>query len=109
MRVVPDPPAVVDIGTKVPAAPKPAAPKAEKTPVQEFLITAMKGLREARGITPAQNNKLFNEQWKALIERKLAPDKALEEYTMEEAESLIDAMWTYFSPDGNKFIEGAAK
>lgn len=107
VRVVPDPPAVVEIGTKVPAAPKKETPKAEKTPVQQFLITAMKGLREARRITPAQNNKLFNEQWKALIERKLAPDKALEEYTMEEAESLIDAMWKCFSPEGTKFIEGA--
>ena len=109
VRVVPDPPAVVDIGTKVPAAPKKETAKVEKTPVQEFLITAMKGLREARGITPAQNNKLFKEQFGILIERKLAPDKALEEYTMEEAESLIDAMWKCFSPDGNKFIEGAAK
>ena len=109
VRVVPDPPAVVDIGTKVPAAPKKETVKVEKTPVQEFLITAMKGLREARGITPAQNNKLFKEQFGILIERKLAPDKALEEYTMEEAESLIDAMWKCFSPDGNKFIEGAAK
>jgi hypothetical protein len=107
VRVVPDPPAVVDIGTKVPAAEKPAAPKAEKTPVQQFLISAMKGLREARDITPAQNNKLFNDQWKILIERGLAPDKALEEYTMPEAESLIDAMWKCFSPEGTKFIEGA--
>ena len=107
VRVVPNPPAVVDITGKVPPAPKKQAAKAEKTPVQEFLITAMKGLREARGITPAQNNKLFNEQWKALIDRKLAPDKALEEYTMEEAESLIDAMWKCFSPEGTKFIERA--
>ena len=107
VRVVPDPPAVVEIGTKVPDVPKKETPKAEKTPVQQFLITAMKGLREARGITPAQNNKLFNDQWKALIERKLAPDKALEEYTMEEAEHLIDGMWKCFSPEGTKFIEGA--
>jgi len=98
---------IVDISSKVPEIPKEKAPKAEKTPVQQFLITAMKGLREARGITPAQNNRLFNEQWKFLIEKELAPDKALEEYTMQEAESLIDAMWKCFSPEGNKFIEGA--
>lgn len=103
---VPAPQAVVSVAEKVPAIPKQKI-KAEKTPVQQFLISAMKGLREAREITPAQNNKLFNEQWKALIERKLAPDKALEEYTMEEAESLIDAMWKCFSPEGTKFIEGA--
>ena len=107
VRVVPDPPAVVDIGTKVPAAPKKESLKVEKTPVQEFLITAMKGLREARGISPKKNNELFKEQWSILVERKLAPDKALEEYTMEEAESLIDAMWKCFSPEGTKFIEGS--
>lgn len=98
---------IVSIGSKLPPVEKKPAPKAEKSPVQQFLITAMKGLREARGITPAQNNKLFNEQWKVLIERKLAPDKALEEYTMEEAEHLIDGMWKCFSPEGTKFIEGA--
>jgi hypothetical protein len=103
---VPAPQAVVSVAEKVPAIPKEKI-KAEKTPVQQFLITAMKGLREARGITPAQNNKLFNEQWKVLIERGLAPDKSLEEYTMDEAEHLIDGMWKCFSPEGTKFIEGA--
>ena len=103
---IPAPQAVVSVAEKVPAIPKEKI-KAEKTPVQQFLITAMKGLREAREITPAQNNKLFNDQWKALIERKLVPDKSLEEYTMDEAEFLIDAMWKNFTPNGTKFIEGA--
>lgn len=107
VRVVPDPPAVVEIGNTVPSIPKKETPKAEKTPVQEFLISAMKGLREARGISPAQNNKLFKSQLNVLIERKFVPDKPLEEYTMEEAENLIDAMWKCFSPEGTKFIEGA--
>ena len=98
---------IVDISSKVPEIPKEKAQKAEKTPVQQFLITAMKGLREARGITPSKNNQIFNEQWHFLIGKGLAPDKALEEYTMPEAESLIDAMWKCFSPEGNKFIEGA--
>ena len=67
-----------------------------------FLLTAMKGLREARGITVAQNNKLFKEQREALIKANLAPNKALEEYSMEEAEALIDAMWKNFSPEGTE-------
>ena len=107
VSIVPDPPAVVEIVSKVPSAEKKPAPKAEKSPVQEFLITAMRGLREARGITPAQNNKLFKTQLEALIERKLVPDKALEDYTIDEAEFLIDAMWKCFSPEGTKFIEGS--
>ena len=107
VSIVPDPPAVVEIVSKVPSAEKKPAPNAEKSPVQEFLISAMRGLREARGITPAQNNKLFKAQLEALIERKLVPDKALEDYTMEEAEFLIDAMRKCFSPEGTKFIEGS--
>ena len=104
VRLVPDPPADVEIGTKVPPLPKKETPKAEKTPVQQFLITAMKLLRESRGISPAQNNKLFKDQLNVLIKNKLAPDKALEEYTMEEAEAVIDAMCKRFTPNGTKLL-----
>ena len=93
---------VVSIAEKVPAIPKSPAPKAEKTPVQQFLITAMKGLREVRGISVTQNNKLFKEQWQALITAKMAPDKPLEEYTMIEAEALINAMYKNFAPEGTE-------
>ena len=94
--------AVVETASKLPEQPKPAQPKPEATPVQKFLLTAMKGLREARGITAAQNNKLFKEQREALINAKLAPDKSLEEYTLEEAEALIDAMYKNFAPEGTE-------
>ena len=94
--------AVVETASKLPEQPKKEASKADVTPVQVFLLTAMKGLREARGITVAQNNKLFKEQREALVKSKLAPDKPLEEYTMEEAEALIDAMYKTFSPEGTE-------
>lgn len=97
-----DAPAVVTTSTALPQQPKKEAAKADVTPVQVFLLTAMKGLREARGITVAQNNKLFKEQREALVKGKLAPDKPLEEYTMEEAEALIDAMYKTFSPEGTE-------
>ena len=45
----------------------------------------MKGLREARNISAGQNNKLFADQRKALVEAGLIPNKSLEEYTVEEA------------------------
>lgn len=93
---------VVETSSKLPEQPKKEAAKADVTPVQVFLLTAMKGLREARGITVAQNNKLFKEQREALIKANLAPNKALEEYSMEEAEALIDAMWKNFSPEGTE-------
>jgi hypothetical protein len=93
--IVPDAPAVVDTSKKVPATNEPS-------PVEAFLKTAMKGLREVRGISIAENNKLFKDQLNALIEAKMAPDKSLSEYTMNEAEALIQAMYKNFSPEGTE-------
>ena len=62
----------------------------------------MKELREARGISPAKNNKLFADQREALIAEGLAPNKDLAEYTMEEAKALIEAMYQKFSPEGTE-------
>ena len=66
--------------------------KPEPNPVQKYLMGQMKMLREMRQITVKENNKLFEDQLKALIDAKLAPDKKTSEYTMQEAEALIDAM-----------------
>ena len=62
-------------------------------------MKAMKGLREDRGITAAENKKLFAAQFQALVEAGLAPKKKTEEYTLEEAEALIDAMYKNFPPN----------
>ena len=83
-----------------------AAKIPKRTPETEFLITAMKGLREVRGVTPAENKKLFNEQKAALIAAGLAPDKPTEEYTLPELESLIDAMYKNFTPTGTEVKVG---
>lgn len=74
----------------------------EPTPLQQFLLTSMKGLREARGISPDENKALFKQQHKVLIEGGLAPNKKLEDYTLEEAEALIDAMFKNFTPTGTE-------
>lgn len=74
-----------------------AVPESEN-PVKAYLLKAMKQLREDRGITVQANNKLFADQTKALISAGLAPDKKTDEYTMQEAEELIDAMYKNFPP-----------
>lgn len=74
----------------------------EPSPVTVYLLGAMKELREARGISPAKNNKLFADQREALISEGLAPNKDLAEYTMEEAKALIKAMYEKFSPEGTE-------
>lgn len=73
-------------------------------PVKGYLLAQMGAMRENRGISAAENNKLFKEQHKALVNAKLAPDKKLDEYTMEEAEALIDAMFKCFGPLGTELL-----
>ena len=72
----------------------------EPNPVELFLKKSMRELREARGISAQENNKLFAEQKKVLIAGGLAPDKSLAEYTMDEAKSLIESMYSNFTPEG---------
>ena len=93
--IVPEPQAIVTTSAKLPGAP-------EDNPVEAFLRNAMKGMREVRGISAAANNKLFKDQLNALIEAKMAPNKKLAEYTMDEAEALIEAMYKNFAPEGTE-------
>ena len=78
----------------------------ERTPETEYLIAEMKRLREERGITAAENKKLFNQQKAALVAAKMAPDKPTEDYTLKELESLIDAMYKNFAPTGTELKIG---
>lgn len=74
----------------------------EKAAVKVYLLSAMKDLREMRQISATQNNKLFSEQMKALIQAGLCPDKKLEDYDLGEAQKLIDLMYKRFSPTGTE-------
>ena len=76
-------------------------PEAEKKPeepseIQQFLLKAVKELREARKITAGKHNKLFAEQREYLISEGYCPDKKLEEYTLEEAKNLIKMIYEKF-------------
>lgn len=94
-----DAPAKVEVVKSLPPEVK-EAPKVN--PVAQFLMTAMRGLREERGITPQENNKLFKAQHEALVNAGLAPAKRADEYTMQEAETLIDAMRRCFDATGTE-------
>ena len=75
------------------------------TPEMKYLGTAMKELREARGITVAENKKLFVDQKNALVAAGLAPDKDIQKYTLPELEALIDAMMKNFRTTGTELIK----
>lgn len=97
--------AAVDKVQKLPreAAP-PEEPKKDVDPVAKYLLAQMGALRQQRGITSAENNKLFKDQMETLIKAKMAPDKKLEEYTMQEAQNLIQAMMKCFNGKSSELI-----
>lgn len=78
----------------------PAQP--ELTPVMKYLSDVMKDMREMRGVDHKENKRIFLAQRDALVKKKLAPDKRLDQYTMEEAQALVDAMYNCFDPTGTE-------
>lgn len=88
---------------KVPDA-KPIAhtpPPADPVPpVLEYLAKEREGLRVVREITKAENNAIWKAQVAALTGAGLAPNKPLADFTQNEAETLIDAMYHRFDPKG---------
>lgn len=97
--------AVVTMTDKVPSVPEIKQTKVEPNPVQVYLTKAMKELREERQITPKENNKLFADQLQVLIDKGLTPNKKTSEYTMKEAEALIDMMYHRFPMKSAELIE----
>ena len=91
---------IVTTVQQVPQVPQPEAVQVAPNPVSVYLSKANKELREMRGISCAENNKLFRTQMKALIDKGLTPDKAPGDYTMDEAINLIDLMYKKFDPTG---------
>ena len=118
----------VTTGAKTPQAPKqakqekigkPKEPAAEvstsktlpnpENPVRTFLARERKNLQNARGISDKENADLFTKQLAILRANGKVPDKALSQYTMPEAEDLINKMYTLFTPTGTelKDVESA--
>lgn len=85
-------------------APEPAKP-VEVSPVVKYLFTEMSELRKARGITVKENNDLFAKQFEILKKAGIVPDKKKEEYTMKEAETLINNMYSRFDVCGTELKE----
>lgn len=83
--------------TTMPQVP-PTQPPAN--PVLEYLAKEREALRVVRNITKAENNAIWKAQVAALQEAKLSPAKPLTDYTKQEAEYLISAMYANFTPTG---------
>ncbi len=69
-------------------------------PVLEYLAKEREALRVVRNISKAENNAIWKAQVKALTDAKRSPDKPLAEFTQQEAEYLVGAMYANFTPTG---------
>lgn len=100
-RIASKPMAQVTQAATVPPTPsQQTPPPAPISPVLEYLAKEREALRVVREISKAENNALWKAQVKVLTDAKLAPAKPLTEYTQQEAESLVGAMYARFAPKG---------
>ena len=98
-------PAQVATVAKVPQVPQKQpepqnVPADPVPPVLEYLAKEREGLRVVREISKAENNAIWKAQLAALTNAKLIPAKPLADFTKQEAECLIDAMYHNFAPKG---------
>lgn len=82
------------------AAKLPEKPAEPVNPILEYLAKEREALRVVRNVTKAENNAIWKAQIAALITAKIIPDKQLSEFTRQEAENLIGAMYSKFTPTG---------
>ena len=95
---------MADVKARVQQVDRVPPTKADKKedPVTKYLVTCMADMREMRGVSPEENSKIFTAQANELIKKGLAPNKSLYDYTMEEAQALIDAMYRCFDTKGTE-------
>ena len=82
----------------------PPAPEKPLNPVLEYLANERANLRTARKIGVGENKALWNKQVEVLKAAGLAPNKPLSDFTMEEAETLVNNMYTRFAPTGAELM-----
>lgn len=95
--------ASVTVTDKVPPtaqATPPAQPAEPVNPVLQYLAKEREALRVVRNVGKAENNAIWKAQVKALQDAKLCPNKPLAEFTQQEAEYLVGAMYANFTPTG---------
>ena len=70
----------------------------------DYLADQRKELMEARHIDKAENQIIWTAQIKALTQAGLIPNKKLSEFTMNEAQSMVNQMYARFTTTGTELI-----
>lgn len=73
-------------------------------PVLDYLANERQSLMASRRINKAENAAIWRKQIEALIAAGMIANKPLAEYTMKEAQTLINLMYTRFAPTGTELI-----
>lgn len=113
---IPDP-AKVDVtkGNKVPDIKQPDGnnppqePPKQVVPVLEYLAKEREELRKVRSITKAENAALWNKQVEVMKGAGIIPNKPLSTLTMDEAQTLVEKMYTRFKPTGTELLPDDGK
>ena len=106
---IPDPvkrtavPANVTTVQNVPPMPsEPPAPPAN--PVLDYLAKERNNIRVARQISKEDNAALWTQQIAVMKSAGIIPNKKLSQYTQQEAETLVQLMYTRFKPTGTELM-----
>ena len=101
---------------KVPSVPAPAqnppqnpANNVPDNPVLDYLAREREELRKARKVGKGENNALFNKQIEVLTTAGIIPKKKLSEFSKQEAETLIQMMYSRFTPTGTELLKDDGK
>ena len=96
------PPVNADV-QKVPSVP-PTPPKTPENPVLDYIAKERGELRVARKLSAAENNALFKAQTEILRAAGLIPNKAYNQMDMQEAKTMVNLMYTRFTPTGTELL-----
>ena len=101
----PAPPVNVNV-TNVPSVPPTPqeVPKTPENPVLDYIAKERGELRIARKLSAAENNALFKAQTETLRAAGLIPNKAYNQMTMQEAQAMVNLMYTRFAPTGTELL-----
>lgn len=87
-----DAPATVETANVIPSG----------NPVSDYLANERETLRKARGLSKAENAVIWKKQTEVLRNAGFVPNKALSVYTMKEAETLVQFMYSKFTETGTE-------
>ena len=98
-------PATVGKVNSIPdTAPVQNLPQMPVNNVLEYFAKEREDLRAARGITKAENNAIWTKQIEVLTANNMIPNKKLSAFTMKEAQTMVNLMYSVFTQTGTELI-----